>query len=213
MFWDRIKRVFRWPIIFFLVGIGLFLLPRVVTGQFASSRIKGLEEISPAPVAIVFGAGLRRDGGLTAVLRDRVTSGAALYLAGKVQILLMSGESPEPTAMKDYAIELGVAAEDILLDNGGLRTYDSCYRAVQIYGYEHAILVTQDFHLPRALYTCNALGMPAEGLAADNYYYRRRTQIFWNIREIFATVVALWDVHISAPTPTMIKTQANLLQE
>jgi SanA protein len=198
----------RLPIL--LVGIlvvGLFI-PRVLTSLFAYPKTTTVADAPLKPIAIVFGAGLRRDGSPTAILRDRVNKGVELYLSGKVLKLLMSGDNrsefyDEPSAMRDYAIGLGVPQEDIILDYAGLRTYDTCYRARSIFGVRNAILVTQNFHLPRALYTCNALGIDAAGVAADRYTYRTASQIFWNIRESIATLVAIMDVHITRPTPVL----------
>ena len=213
MFLKRPLRLLRTPIVILFILALTLGLPRAATGVFASSRVKTAGTVDPSHVAIVFGAGLRRDGMPSSVLRDRVATASDLYLSGKVGMLLMSGQSPEPAAMRDFAIGLGVPDTDILLDNGGLRTYDSCYRAAQTFGIQEAILVTQGFHLPRALYVCNALGVPAQGVAADNYRYRRGAQVIWNIRETLATLVALWDVHIAKPGPAITATQAILFQE
>ncbi len=125
-------------------------------------------------VAIVFGAGLTRGGYPTAVLRDRVETAAQLYFAGKVQKLLMSGDNRsdnynEPGAMREYALSLGVPSDAIVLDYAGRRTYDTCYRAKAIFGLKSALLVTQQFHLPRALFLCNALGIQAAGVEANNH--------------------------------------------
>jgi len=113
-----------------------------------------MESVPADRVAIVFGAGLQRDGTPSAVLRDRVATAASLYFEGKVQKLLMSGDNRfldynEPGSMKAYAISLGVPGEDIVLDYAGRRTYDTCYRAREIFGLDEAILVTQTYHLPR----------------------------------------------------------------
>jgi uncharacterized SAM-binding protein YcdF (DUF218 family) len=106
------------------------------------------------------------------MLADRVATGADLYHAGKVDILLFSGDGREasynePESMKRYALSLGVPESAIVLDYAGLRTYDSCYRARHIFGVEEAILVTQNFHLDRALFTCNLLGVKSDGVFAD----------------------------------------------
>jgi SanA protein len=77
--------------------------------------------------------------------------------------------------MRDYAIGLGVPEEDIILDYAGRRTYDTCYRARHIFGVEQAILVTQNFHLPRALFTCSAFGIQSSGVSADLRTYSRRS--------------------------------------
>lgn len=120
----------------------------------------------------------------------------------------MSGDNSylnynEPGAMRQYAIELGVPDEAIVLDYAGRRTYDTCYRAREIFGIHEALLVTQKFHLPRALYVCNRLGVSAVGVAADRRIYNRRSLTFWHLREIPATLVALWEVHVSRPTPIL----------
>jgi len=192
----------------FLVA-GLLLLPRLVTGWYAHSKTFSQVDATPSGrVAIVFGAGLWRDGRPTPVLRDRVATAASLYFAGKVEKLLMSGDNRfdsynEPAAMRDYAIELGVPDEAIVLDYAGQRTYDTCYRARDIFGIRQAILVTQAFHLPRALYTCNKLGVRAIGVPADRRIYRNYSLFAWNMREVPATLVALWEVHVSRPQPIL----------
>jgi SanA protein len=142
------------------------------------------------------------------VLRDRVKTASDLYFSGKVSKLLMSGDNRfanynEPAAMYAYALTLGVPEEDIVLDYAGRRTYDTCYRARDIFGLNEVILVTQDFHLPRALYTCNSLGITALGVPADQRQYHQRALTYWHLREAFATVVAFWEVHISRPLPVL----------
>ena len=183
-------------------------LPRVLTRLHAGSRLYEPENTPQGKVAIVFGAGLYRNGSPTPVLRDRVATASDLYQAGKVEKLLMSGDNStlghnEPGAMRDYAISLGVPDQDIILDYAGRRTYDTCYRAREIFEIDSAILVTQTFHLPRALYTCNMLGVSAIGVPADLRQYRRVSLAFWNLRESVATAVALWQVHVSRPQPVL----------
>jgi SanA protein len=109
----------------------------------------------------------------------------------------------EPGAMREYALGLGVPEEDIVLDFAGRRTYDTCYRAREIFGLEQAILVTQAFHLPRALYTCNHLGVEGVGVPADLRDYRREAQFYWQGRETPATLVALWEIHVTRPLPVL----------
>jgi vancomycin permeability regulator SanA len=202
--------IWLFRIVLLIVGVVLLaiLLPRIFTSLFAYPRSYETTEVPETPVAIIFGAGLRRDVSPTAVLRDRVNKGVELYLSGKVHKLLMSGDNrsefyDEPTAMQDYAVALGVPQEDIILDYAGLRTYDTCYRAKAIFGLRQATLVTQGFHLPRALYTCNALGIDAVGVAADRYRYLPGSMAIWNIRETLATVIALFDVHVTRPVPVL----------
>lgn len=191
-----------------LVSLLVLFLPRLVTALFAMPRMYSVEEAPTRSVAVVFGAGLWRDGSPTPVLRDRVATAADLYFAGKVQKLLMSGDNTtiyynEPAAMRQYALDLGVADEDIVLDYAGRRTYDTCYRAKAIFGVEDALLVTQNFHLPRALYTCRVLGLEADGVLADRRQYTRRSLVWWNLRELPATLTMLVEVHLTRPIPVL----------
>ncbi len=184
------------------------IVPRLLTRLHARALLFKPENVPAERVAIVFGAGLHRNGAPTPVLRDRVTTAVSLYQSGKVDKLLMSGDNStpshdEPGAMRDYALHLGIPEGDIILDYAGRRTYDTCYRARDIFNLNSAILVTQAFHLPRALYTCNLLGVSAIGVSADLRQYRRASQTFWNLRESVATAVALWEIHVSQPEPIL----------
>lgn len=156
----------------------------------------------------MFGAGLWRDGRPTAVLRDRVQTAVDLYKSGKVKKLLMSGDNRfinynEPKAMYETALALGVPKEDIVLDYAGRRTYDTCYRAKYIFGVDEAVLITQSFHLPRAIYTCQKLGISPNGVPADLRVYRRFAAMYWNVRESFAILNALIELHITHPVPVL----------
>jgi len=186
------------------------IVPRLITTAYAWSRIYSVETAPVEPAAVVFGAGLTRSGLPTPILRDRVETAARLYHAGKVQKLLMSGADrfdaySEPEAMRQYAMTLGVPAEAIVLDNGGRRTYDTCYRTKNIFGLDSAILVTQRWHLPRALFLCSAMGIKASGVEAANRRYWPVMLFIWNVREQIATVGALVDVYVSPPAPLLGK--------
>lgn len=209
---EMLRRVLR--IIIWILGSTIFTavivlgLPRLITSVYGSRRTFTVENAPAASVAIVFGAGLWRDGSPTPVLRDRVVTAAQLYFSGKVEKLLMSGYSNEihynePGAMRNYALALGVPDDVIVVDYAGLRTYDTCYRAREIFDIEEALLITQQFHLPRAIYVCNQLGVRAAGVPADQRQYERRAWTWWNLREIPATLVALWEVHVSRPQPIL----------
>lgn len=187
-----------------LLAPGVFLLPRLIMTWLAAVDIYPLSEVPPHEVVIVFGAGLRRDGSPTAVLHDRVATAAQLYFSGKAKTLLMSGSLippyyDEPEAMRRHALSLGVPPEAIQLDPAGFRTYETCYRARHLYGVQRAILVTQAFHLPRALYLCRGLGIAAVGVAADLRRYSRPLHLYWSLREIPAAWAALYDLHIASP--------------
>jgi SanA protein len=197
-------------ILLILVILGLFVLftARLVTSLYAHARTYTSSDVPARRVAIVFGAGLWRDGSPTPVLIDRVTAAANLYFAGKVEKLLMSGDNRfvdynEPEAMRQLAISLGVPKDAIVLDYAGRRSYDTCYRARVIFKVDQAILVTQAFHMPRVIYLCNRLGVDSLGVESDLRIYRKSSILYWSIRELPATVAALWDVNISHPVPVL----------
>jgi SanA protein len=159
-------------------------------------------------IAIVFGAGLWRNGQPTPVLYDRVATAADLYRRGFVDKLLLTGDNRfvdynEPEAMRQTALQLGVPDSALVLDYAGRRTYDSCYRARSIFGVERAILVTQAFHLDRAMYLCASLGIESIGVMADRRNYTASSEAWWSIRESVATVAAWLDVNVLKPTPVL----------
>jgi SanA protein len=189
-----------------LLGITLILVLILLPWKISAWRYARqifLPELAPSRwLAIVLGAGLRRDGSPSSVLADRVSVAAELYHQGKVSKILMSGSArnpdhSEPAAMRKLAIHLGVQADDILTDSGGSRTYETCRRARQIFEVKHAMLISQRFHLPRALGICEALGIDAIGVSADLHDYGPLTIKFWELREIPATIAAYWDSYIA----------------
>ena len=165
-----------------------------------------LAAVPARPVAIVFGAGVQPDGGLTPMLADRMDTAIELYRAGVVRKLLVSGDNrfahyDEPGRMYDYAVARGVPPEDVVRDYAGRRTYDTCYRAAAIFGVTEALLVTQRFHLPRAIFTCRNTGVDGIGFSADRRIYWSNG--FYRLRDAFATVRAWWDVKVARPRPVL----------
>jgi len=208
MFKKISKFLWRFTLILsLLVLFGLFL-PKLILLLYAAPRTFTADTILAERIAIVFGAGLRKDGTPTAILKDRVETAAQLYQQGKVNKLLMSGDNRfveynEPEAMRQYALDLGIPDKDIVLDYAGRRTYDTCYRAKAIFQVDSAILVTQSFHLPRALFLCNWFGVKSTGVEANNIYFRKISRFVWNARELFATAQAALDVYIFKPLPVL----------
>lgn len=193
-----------------ILALLTILLTRMVFLQSASTQTFSKEDAPVRQVAIVFGAQVRRDGMPSAVLRDRIETAVKLYKNGKVEKLLMSGDNRfvdynEPKSMRRYALTLGVPDADIVLDYAGRRTYDTCYRAKEVFGVNSAILVTQGFHLPRALFLCKAFGIDAVGVGADNYYYLKRLRLYWNARELFASAQSVFDIYLWKPIPVLGK--------
>ncbi len=208
MFQRTLKRMATFLFVLLIATVVILGLPVLVAEIYALTKTYPIESAPSAPAAVVFGAGLMRDGSPTPILRDRVATAADLYFAGKVKKLLMSGDNRfldynEPGAMRAFALELGVPDEDIVLDYAGRRTYDTCYRAKHIFALEHALLITQRYHLPRALMTCNGLGLKAEGIRADRRTYNPRSMRFWRIREVPASLVAFVDIFITRPLPVL----------
>ena len=187
-----------WLALLLLFLAAALLLPRLTLIRRYAGRIFSPSSAPARTTAIVFGAGLRRDGTPTLVLADRVAAAAALYRRGSVQSVLLSGSTraqsyDEAEAMRTLAVELGVDPADILLDKHGTRTLETCLRASQSFGIRSALLVTQRFHLPRALALCEAIGIQADGVEADLSRYSTRSRVFWELRELPASLVAVLD--------------------
>ncbi len=164
--------------------------------------------IPSKPVAVVFGAGYWPNGVLSTILLERLDASVELYREGRVQKLLFSGDNSrmdynEPAKMLEYALSQGVPREDIVLDYAGRRTYDTCYRARAIFGVSDVVLVTQRYHLPRALTTCKGLGLSAVGYAANRYEHRGTYLILYRLREVPALWKAWWDLYLARPTPIL----------
>jgi vancomycin permeability regulator SanA len=187
-----------------LIPICLIVFVWTTTSE---QRFSEPSNVPPERIAVVFGAGVWTDGTPSPMLADRVRAAVELYQSNRVTRLLMTGDNrredyDEVGAMRRYAMERGVPSEDITLDHAGLSTYDSCYRAREIFGVREAVLVTQQFHLPRAVYTCQGLGVDAVGLGTPDWgRYRDGVVIGYTAREMLATLNALWQVHVARPEP------------
>lgn len=153
--------------------------------------------LSPADAAaltdmdciLVLGCGVRDDGTPSHMLEDRLRRGVELYKAGAASKILMSGDHgragyDEVNTMKQYAIDAGVPSQDIFMDHAGFSTYESMYRATDIFCAEKILIVSQEYHLHRAIYLARALGLEAYGVAAD--YRTYSGQLYRDIREILA---------------------------
>ncbi len=165
------------------------------------SSIVAISEVDHAAVAIVLGAKVKTDGTLSDILRDRLLTAIDIYRAGSVDKILVSGddgqvEYDEVNAMRVYLLAANVDAEDIFLDHAGFDTYDSMIRAQEVFGVTKAIIVTQEYHLPRALYLANAFGIDAQGVAADRQSYLGILR--YKARELLADVKAVLNVTFHA---------------
>ena len=161
---------------------------------------------------LVLGAGVRADGSPSDMLTDRLKVGLELYSAGASDRILMSGDHmsanyDEVGAMKKFAIDAGVPSNVIFLDHAGLSTYESMWRAKELYGAENILIVTQGYHLYRAVYIARALGMNAYGVSADLRTYR--TQLLQDVRESVARVKDFLYV-LAKPEPTYLGEKVDL---
>jgi len=198
------------PIVLVVVGCLVLTVPIAlrawVEREYREQMHERVPEVPAQPVAMVFGAGYWPGGRLSDALADRMDTAIELYEAGQVNKLLLTGDNRyadynEPAAMAAYARERGVPESDLVLDYAGRRTYDSCYRAGAIFGVQRAVLVTQRFHLPRTLYTCDRLGLEVTGVVADRHRYARSP--WYEARELAALVRAWLDLNIMQPTPIL----------
>jgi SanA protein len=184
-----------------IAGVVL-LLNALVLVSAKPSIVASQSELSKAKVVIILGAGVYSSGKLTPILKDRVDTAISIYRNGLVEKILVSGDNGsitynEVVPVWEYLLAAGIPEADIFLDHAGFDTYDTMYRAVAIFEVDSAIVVTQSFHLPRAVFLAEAVGIEAQGLSpADD-----RTSIFNSLRESLARVKAVGDVLIkSDPT-------------
>jgi len=170
-------------------------------------NFKEIDDLDEKPAVIVFGAAVNPNTQLpSAILQDRIITAVDLYNNEKVEKILMSGDNRvenynEPIVMKRFGEILSVDEDDLIMDFAGRRTYDTCYRAKEIFGLDEVVLVTQEYHLYRALYTCRALGLNVIGVSASRQEYK--DQFYYNLREIPATLLAFLEVHITHPKPIL----------
>lgn len=201
------KWLIRVACILLVLGIGVLILNAHVK-KTASDRILTAEEAAAlnADCILVLGCGVRPTGEPSLMLRDRLDMGLALHEAGAAPKLLMSGdhgrqEYDEVNAMKDYAMAAGVPSEDVFMDHAGFSTYESMYRAKEVFCAEKVIIVSQQYHLYRAVYDARALGLDAYGVAAEDVAYLGQT--LRDVREILARNKD-WFYCLFRPEPTFL---------
>ena len=203
------------------LAAGAALLAILAAGPWAwvslSSRghVHDLEDAPSAPVALVLGAGLNPDGSPSPFLAGRLEVAKALYDSGRARVILVSGDNrvashDEPTAMRDWLLARGIPADAVVRDFAGRDTYDSCTRAGRIFGVERVLVVSQGYHLPRAVTTCRAVGLDAEGVGD---WTARRYSAQWTAgdrREKLAAAKTVLDVvtgrdPVLGPVETSVK--------
>ncbi len=209
--WALIKK-YKWYLVVLVFIFAALLWGATIYANLSTKSHRfdpyktSVQNIPDRKVALVFGAGVYPSGKPTPYLQWRVETAVELYKAGRVQKLLMSGDNSiknynEPVTMGKLAESLGVPADDIVLDYAGFSTYESCYRAKAIFGVTSATLVTQGYHLPRAVMTCKDLGINAIGVSARH----TGPDSAWNYisREWLSTNKAVIQL-ITKPKPTFL---------
>ena len=156
-----------------------------------------------AAAIIVLGASVYPDGPPSGILQDRLDDGIALYFAGAAPKIIMSGDNGtesyiECWAMKQYAISQGVPSEDVFCDHAGFSTYETMYRARHVFGADRVVIATQTYHLYRAVYDAQGVGMEAIGVPSD--YGEYVNQSWYDFREIFARTKEFFQVLFSVPS-------------
>jgi vancomycin permeability regulator SanA len=168
----------------------------------AAGRVYGVTDVPKAPVALVFGAAVTPAGQPTPFLAYRLQVARTLYESGRVRVVLVSGDNgettyDEPGVMRSWLIDHGVPAARVVVDDAGFDTYASCYRARHVFGVQEAILVSQSYHVPRALAICRSLGVRADAVGTD----QDSGSAAWRSgarRELAADVKAALDVTVHA---------------
>lgn len=196
----KVSRLLKVALLLALAGVAALALVNLVVWWPSRGAIVALDDARPAQAALVLGAGVWDDGTPSAVLMDRLEVALDLYRAGKVQKVLCTGDHgdrqyDEVNAMRLYLEKQGVPTEDIFMDHAGFDTYDSMYRARDIFGVRSAVVVTQAFHLPRALYLARSMGIEAQGVSASLRPYLGDD--WYEFREVPARAKAFGEVLIA----------------
>lgn len=175
--------------------------------KIGSQYILAVDEIPEADAVLVLGAFVFPDGSVSTILNDRLTAGYELYEKGKAPKIIVSGDHgrkdyDEVNAMKDFLRNKNVPSEDIFMDHAGFSTYESLYRARDIFQAQKVIIVTQEYHLMRAVFIARELGLEAYGVTSDKRQYRYMAQ--YELREIAARNKDFFLAKILKPEPTFL---------
>ena len=189
--------------VFLLLSINQYIKQSVKKDILTMNQAKDLKDVD---CILVLGAGVREDGTPSLMLNERLELGIALYQSGASQKLLMSGDHgrkdyDEVNTMKGYALSQGITSEDVFMDHAGFSTYESIYRAKEIFQAKKIIIVSQAYHLYRALYIADKFGIEAYGVAAKGEEYQGQT--YREFREILARNKDFLSV-IFRPKPTYL---------
>lgn len=195
--------------IILLVTLGAaFLTTNAYVERVGAQYIYSPQDVPEADTVLIMGAYVFPDGNLSVMLLDRVMTGYELYENGKAPKIIVSGDHgrqdyDEVNTMKNFIKSKGVAGQDIFMDHAGFSTYESLYRARDIFAVKKVIIVTQRYHLLRALFVARALGLEAYGVASDQHNYGP-VMTTYEIREMAARNKDFWMAKIFKPKPTFL---------
>lgn len=180
-------------------GAGAVFVLGLVVRSVTRSRIVRADSLPHLPVVLVLGAEVYADGVPSTFLRARLDLALELYRRGLVERILLSGDGrsrfyDETGGMRAYLLRRGVDESVLLVDPAGLDTYDSCLRARDVYGIDRLVVVSQSYHLPRALAICHALGLDAWGVGDDSARSSARPWANGTRRELAANLKLVWDL-------------------
>ncbi|PZM86584.1 hypothetical protein DLH72_00750 [Candidatus Gracilibacteria bacterium] len=205
------KNIFKKIILYIfllLISLGLviFFINYYILSFSKKNYYNSVDKLEKKEIGIVFGASVK-GGKPSLILKDRLDVAFEAYEKGKIEKIIVSGDNSvvtynEPFVMKKYLLSLGVKKEDIYEDFAGFDTYDSLYRAKDIFKVNELVLFTQDFHLKRAIYIAEKLGIKAYGVSTDLRKYLRPRYNYY--REIFARVKAFVEIEITKPKPKFL---------
>ncbi len=211
---DSVKRGLAVLLILLLIAGGCVLLINAHVKAQGKAAILSPEEaakLEGVDCIIVLGCQVKEDGRLSDMLHDRLKRAVELYHADAAPKLLMSGDHGkenynEVGAMKNYAIENGVPSEDVFMDHAGFSTYETAYRAKEIFRAKKVIIVTQEYHLHRALYIARKLGMEAYGVSSDYHTYvgqgkRDVREVLARCKDFFTTIIKPQPTYLGDPIP------------
>lgn len=193
------------------LALAVVVVANVVTVAATRGQVHTVAQLAdelagePADAVVVLGASVYADGRPSDILADRLEVAADLYKAGAVRAIICSGDNrsshyDESDAMKAYCVALGVPSEDVYVDHAGITTYDSLYRARHVFGAERIVVATQAYHLYRAMFAGDCLGMEVWGVATDKGAYDNQAR--YSMREVVARTKDFFAALLQLPVET-----------
>ena len=204
----RLKHIFAILVVIMILSGCAVLAVDWYVERVGSKYILNINDVPNADAILVLGAYVFPDGTTSSMLNDRLSEGYELYKEGKAPKILVSGDHgrkdyDEVNAMKSFLRDKGVPSQDVFMDHAGFSTYESVYRARDIFKVQRVIIVTQEYHLMRAVFLAREMGLEAYGIASDKHDYGQAMK-FYQVREIAARNKDFIWAKIIKPEPTYL---------